>query len=40
MIKEVLDFFDAEGVDLRKYPITLDSACESFYAAYISPNST
>ena len=25
MIKEVLDFFDAEGIDLRKYPITFDS---------------
>ena len=25
MLKEVLDFFDAEGVDLRKYPITFDS---------------
>ncbi len=25
MIKEVLDIFDAEGVDLRKYPITFDS---------------
>ncbi len=25
MIKEVLDFFAAEGVDLRKYPITFDS---------------
>ena len=25
MIKEVLDVFDAEGVDLRKYPITFDS---------------
>ena len=25
MIREVLDVFDAEGVDLRKYPITFDS---------------
>ena len=25
MIEEVLDVFDAEGVDLRKYPITFDS---------------
>ena len=25
MLKEGLDFFDAEGVDLRKYPITFDS---------------
>ena len=25
MLKEVLDFFDAEAVDLRKYPITFDS---------------
>ena len=25
MIKEVLDVFDAEGVDLRKYPIPFDS---------------
>lgn len=25
MIKEVLDFFDAEGIDLRQYPITFDS---------------
>ena len=25
MIKEVLDGFDAEGIDLRKYPITFDS---------------
>ena len=25
MLKEILDFFDAEGVDLRKYPITFDS---------------
>lgn len=25
MIREVLDIFDAEGVDLRKYPITFDS---------------
>ena len=25
MLKEVLDFFDAEGIDLRKYPITFDS---------------
>ena len=25
MIKEVLDFFDAEGIDIRKYPITFDS---------------
>ena len=23
MLKEILDFFDAEGVDIRKYPITL-----------------
>lgn len=25
LIKEMLDFFDAEGIDLRKYPITFDS---------------
>ena len=25
MIKEVLDVFDAQGIDLRKYPITFDS---------------
>ena len=25
MLKEVLDFFDTQGVDLRKYPITFDS---------------
>ncbi len=25
MLKEVLSFFDAEGIDLRKYPITFDS---------------
>ena len=25
MIEEVLDVFDAEGIDLRKYPITFDS---------------
>ena len=25
MIQEVLDFFDAEGIDIRKYPITFDS---------------
>ena len=25
MIQEVLDVFDAEGIDLRKYPITFDS---------------
>ena len=25
MVKEVLAFFDAHGVDLRKYPITFDS---------------
>ena len=25
MLREVLDFFDAEGIDLRKYPITFDS---------------
>ena len=25
MIKEVLDFFDTQGIDLRKYPITFDS---------------
>ena len=25
MLKEVLDFFDAEDIDLRKYPITFDS---------------
>ena len=25
MLKDVLDFFDAEGIDLRKYPITFDS---------------
>ena len=25
MLNEVLDFFDASGVDLRKYPITFDS---------------
>lgn len=25
MMEEVLDFFDAEGVDIRKYPITFDS---------------
>ena len=25
MLKDVLDFFDAEGVDLRRYPITFDS---------------
>ena len=25
MLKEILDFFDAEGVDIRKYPITFDS---------------
>lgn len=25
MLKEVLDFFDAKGIDLRKYPITFDS---------------
>lgn len=25
MLKEVLDFFDTSGVDLRKYPITFDS---------------
>ena len=25
LIKEVLDDFDAEGVDLRKYPIPFDS---------------
>lgn len=25
MLKEILDFFDAERVDLRKYPITFDS---------------
>ena len=25
ILKEVLDFFDAAGVDLRKYPITFDS---------------
>ena len=25
MIKEVLEFFDAHEIDLRKYPITFDS---------------
>ena len=25
MLKEVLDFFDAHEIDLRKYPITFDS---------------
>ena len=25
MMREVLDFFDAEGIDIRKYPITFDS---------------
>ena len=25
MIREVLDVFDAQGIDLRKYPITFDS---------------
>ena len=25
MLKEVLEFFDAHGIDLRKYPITFDS---------------
>lgn len=25
MLKEVLDFFEAEGIELRKYPITFDS---------------
>ena len=25
MVKEVLEFFDTQGVDLRKYPITFDS---------------
>lgn len=25
MMKEVLDFFDAQGIDIRKYPITFDS---------------
>ena len=25
MIQEVLDFFDTQGIDLRKYPITFDS---------------
>ena len=25
MLKDVLDFFDAQGIDLRKYPITFDS---------------
>lgn len=25
MLKDVLDFFDAEGVNIRKYPITFDS---------------
>ena len=25
MMQEVLDFFDAEGIDIRKYPITFDS---------------
>ena len=25
MIKEVLDCFDTQGIDLRKYPITFDS---------------
>ena len=25
MMEEVLDFFDAQGVDIRKYPITFDS---------------
>ena len=25
MLKEVLDFFDTQGMDLRKYPITFDS---------------
>ncbi len=25
MLREVLDFFDADGIDLRKYPITFDS---------------
>ncbi|MCG9127308.1 hypothetical protein JT359_06855 [Candidatus Poribacteria bacterium] len=25
MLKEVLDFFDAQGIDLRQYPITFDS---------------
>ena len=25
MMKEVLDFFDVEGIDIRKYPITFDS---------------
>ena len=25
MLKEILDFFDAQGVELRKYPITFDS---------------
>ena len=25
MIKEVLEFFDTQGIDLRKYPITFDS---------------
>ena len=25
MIKDVLDFFDAHGIDIRKYPITFDS---------------
>ena len=25
MIGEVVDVFDAQGIDLRKYPITFDS---------------
>ena len=25
LCKEILDFFDAQGVELRKYPITFDS---------------
>ena len=25
MMKEVLDFFDAQGIDIRKYPITFDA---------------
>ena len=25
MLKEILDFFDTQGVELRKYPITFDS---------------
>ena len=25
MMKEVLDFFDAQSIDIRKYPITFDS---------------